>query len=164
MPAIGNPNLLKMERMQFKKDISAPVKKVYETMIGKETFKQWTAVFNPSSDFEGGGVEGSWEKGSKIMFVGTDKTGKREGMVGYIRENIPNQYVSIEYKGILDGDHEITEGPLASDWQGFENYAFESHNGSTTVTVDIDVNDQMKEYFRETYPKALDKLKEICEA
>ncbi|SEL10960.1 SRPBCC family protein [Parapedobacter koreensis] len=152
-----------MEKMQFKKAINASAMKVYETMIGKETFKQWTAVFNPSSDVEGGGIEGNWEKDSKILFIGISKEGKREGMVGYIRENIPNEYVSIEYIGILDGDDELTKGPIAEAWQGFENYTFESHDGVTTVIVDIDVNDEMVDYFRETYPKALDKLKEICE-
>lgn len=152
-----------MERMQFTTSINAPVATVYNKMLGKETFKQWTSVFNPSSDVEGGDMEGDWKKGSKVLFVGTDKQGKREGMVGYIRENTPNQYVSIEYVGVLDGENEITEGPIAEDWQGFENYTFESHNGSTTVTVDLDVNDQMVEYFRETYPKALQKLREICE-
>ena len=152
-----------MERMQFSTSINAPVATVYDKMIGKETFKQWTSVFNPSSDYEGGDMEGSWTKGSKVLFVGTDKQGKREGMVGYIRENTPNQFVSIEYAGILDGEREITEGPVAEDWQGFENYTFEEQNGSTTVTVDIDVNDQMVEYFRNTYPKALEKLREICE-
>lgn len=150
--------------MQFSTTIQAPAGKVYDAMLGKETFKQWTSVFNPSSDFEGGGIEGSWEKGSKILFVGTDKEGKREGMVGYIRENIPNRHVSIEYAGILDGDREITEGPQAEDWQGFENYTFEDQGNSTTVTVDIDVNEEMTDYFRETYPKALEKLKSICEA
>ncbi|RQP18302.1 SRPBCC domain-containing protein [Parapedobacter defluvii] len=152
-----------MERMQFTTSINAPVATVYDKMIGKETFKQWTSVFNPSSDYEGGDMEGTWQKGAKVLFVGTDKKGKREGMVGYIRENIPNRYISIEYVGILDGENEITEGPVAEDWQGFENYTFEGHNGSTTVTVDIDVNDQMVEYFRNTYPKALKKLREICE-
>lgn len=153
-----------MKRLQFKSDINAPAAKVYGTMIGKETFRQWTAVFNPSSDLGGGNVEGSWEKGSKILFVGTNKEGKREGMVGFIRENIPGRFVSIEYEGILDGDNEITSGPTAAEWQGFENYSFETNDGTTAVTVDIDVNDQMLDYFRETYPKALNKLKEICEA
>lgn len=152
-----------MERLQFTVSINAPAATVYNKMIGKETFKEWTSVFNPSSDYEGGNMEGNWEKDSKVLFVGVDKQGKREGMVGYIRENVPNQFVSIEYVGILDGEHEIIEGPVAEDWQGFENYTFESHGGSTIVTVDIDVNDQMIEYFRNTYPKALEKLKEICE-
>ncbi len=152
-----------MERMQFTTSIEAPVATVYNKMIGRETFKQWTSVFNPSSDYEGGDMEGNWKKGSKVLFVGTDEQGKRGGMVGCIRENTPNQFVSIEYMGIVDGDSEIIEGPLAEDWQGFENYTFEGHNGSTIVTVDIDVNDQMIEYFGNTYPKALEKLKEICE-
>jgi hypothetical protein len=153
-----------MKKLQFKSDIGTPAAKVYKTMIGKETFRQWTAVFNPSSDFESGIIEGSWEKGSKILFVGTDKEGNRGGMVGFIRENIPNRFVSIEYKGILDGDNEITSGPAAEEWQGFENYSFEANGKTTTVTVDIDVNDQMIDYFSETYPKALNKLKEICES
>lgn len=152
-----------MERMQFRKDIKATAASVYETMIGRETFRLWTAVFNPFSDFEGGGPGGGWDKGSKVLFVGTDREGKREGMVSYIRENIPGRYVSIEYTGIVDGDNELTEGAVAEEWHGFENYTFESHAGITTVIVEIDVNDRMKDYFLETYPKALDKLREICE-
>ncbi|MGK6349906.1 SRPBCC family protein [Parapedobacter sp. DT-150] len=154
-----------MERMQFSITIDASTAKVYDTMLGKETFKQWTAVFNPSSDFEGGGMEGSWEKGAKILFVGISKEGKKEGMVGRINENIPNQFVSIEYTGLLDGDQEITEGPATEGWVGsFENYTFEEQDGATQVTVDIDVHDSMVDYFKQTYPKALEKLKEICEA
>jgi len=152
--------------MQFKVSINAPVSRVYDVMLGKETFKQWTSVFNPSSDFESSNsdVEGSWQKGSKILFVGVSNDGKREGMVGWVRENIRNNFVSIEYAGIVDGDLEIIEGPVAEAWQGFENYTFADHNGGTTVTVDIDVNDDMIDYFTDTYPKALEKLKAICEA
>lgn len=154
-----------MEKTQFNIAINAPVAKVYNTMLGHETFKQWTAVFNPSSDFEGSDMEGSWERGSKILFVGTSAEGKREGMVGYIRENIPNQFVSIEYTGIVDGKNEITEGPATEGWIGaFENYTFEPKDGTTRVTVDLDVHDSMVDYFKQTYPKALEKLKEICEA
>ncbi|QNL48224.1 SRPBCC domain-containing protein [Olivibacter sp. SDN3] len=147
-----------MEKMQFKTTISAAVSKVFDTMIGKDTFKLWTTVFNPSSDFEG-----EWKKGSKILFVGTNEVGKKEGMVGIIRELDRPQFVSIEYIGLLDGENEITTGSIAEEWAGFENYSFETSGNQTTVTVDIDVNDQMRDYFRETYPKALDKLKEICE-
>src|SRR5690606_2212825 len=108
-------------------------------------------------------MEGSWTKSSKVLFVGTDKQGKREGMVGYIRENTPNQFVSIEYAGILDGEREITEGQEAEDMQRCENYTLKEQNGSTTDTVDIHVNEQMVEYFRNTCPKAMEKLREICE-
>ena len=148
-----------MERLQFKTSINSAASHVYNTMLGKETYKQWTALFSPTSDFEG-----SWEKGSKILFVGTSKEGKREGMVASIVENLPGRFVSIQHKGIVDGDNEITEGPQVEGWAGaLENYSFSEQDGITTVTVDADVNQEYADYFKETWPKALSKLKQLCE-
>jgi hypothetical protein len=149
-----------MEKMQFKTNIHADVQKVYHTMLDQDTYRQWTSVFNPTSSFEG-----SWTKGDKICFVGISKEGKKEGMVGVIKEHIPQKFVSIEYVAMLDGDQEVNDGPQAKDWIGnHENYTFTGNNGQSTVTVEVDVNDQMIDYFQTTYPKALEKLKELCEA
>jgi len=151
-----------MKRVQYKKDIKASAKKVYETMLGLsniETYQQWTAEFDPSSTYEG-----SWEKGSKIYFVGIDENGKRGGMVSEIADNIPSQFVSIRHYGILDGENEITEGPQVEKWAGgLENYSFQENNAITTVTVDIDVVEDYLDFFNTAWPKALDKLKEIVE-
>jgi hypothetical protein len=46
---------------------------------------------------------------------------------------------------------------------GHENYSFSGDDRKTTVAVDLDTNQQFKNYFLETYPKALEKLKSICE-
>src|SRR5687768_15002709 len=109
-----------MERLQFKTQINAPSNHVYKTMLGEETYKQWTAEFNPSSEYEG-----SWDKGSTILFIGLNKEGKKEGMVAKIRENVPASFVSIEHIGLLDGDKYITQGPLVEGWAGaIENYTF----------------------------------------
>ncbi len=148
-----------MKKMQFKIDIHAGIENVYNTMLGEKTFKEWTSEFNPTSDFEG-----SWEKGSKILFVGVNKEGKREGMVGLIKENIPYKFVSIKYIGLVDGEKEITEGPEIEGWANtFENYSFSGNDIQTTVAVDIDIQDQWVDYFEKTYPKALERLKQICE-
>ncbi len=139
--------------------IDAHVEKVYQTMLGQQTFSQWTSAFNSTSRYEG-----SWEKGSSIRFLGEDEKGNRGGMVSRIRENIPYRFVSIEHYGVLHGDEEITSGPEADKWAGgLENYSFEEHNGKTLVLVDVDVNDEFETYFEETWPKALNKLKELCE-
>lgn len=62
------------------------------------------------------------------------------------------------------GGKEIMEGPEVEKWaNGMENYSFEENNGATTVTVDLDTTEDFTEYFKETYPNALNKLKEICE-
>lgn len=151
-----------MQKLQFKVSIHAPVTRVYDNMLGinsKATYEQWTFMFNPTSTYEG-----SWDKGNKILFIGVDEKGEKGGMVSRIAENIPNQFVSIQHYGILKADKEITEGPEVEKWaNGFENYSFEENNGTTTVTVDLDTTEDFVSYMNQHYPKALDKLKELCE-
>lgn len=156
-----------MKKLQFKVSINAPVTKVYDFMLGmnnKSTYEQWTSLFNPTSTYEG-----NWDKGSKILFVGIDEKGEKGGMVSRIAENILNRFVSIQHYGLLKADKEITDGPEVEKWaNGFENYTFEENNGpdnyrGTTVTVDLDTAEDFLDYMNQTYPKALDKLKEFCE-
>jgi hypothetical protein len=160
-----------MKKLQFKVSINAPVIRIYDFMLGissKSTYEQWTSLFNPTSTYEG-----SWGKGNKILFVGVDEKGEKGGMVSRIAENIPNRFVSIQHYGLVKADKEITEGPEVEKWaNGFENYTFEENNarpdepvgrGTTTVTVDLDTTEDFLDYMNETYPKALDKLKELCE-
>ncbi|RUT68356.1 SRPBCC domain-containing protein [Flavobacterium cupreum] len=151
-----------MKKLQFKISINAPVTTVYDRMLGitnKSTYEQWTALFNPTSTYEG-----TWDKGNKILFIGVDEKGEKGGMVSRIVENIPNQFVSIQHYGLLKADKEITEGPEVEKWaNGFENYTFEDNNKSTEVTVDLDTTEDFVDYMNHTYPNALDKLKEICE-
>ena len=151
-----------MKKLQFKVSIGASVTKVYDCMLGikdKLTYEQWTALFNPTSTYEG-----SWDKGSKILFIGVDEKGEKGGMVSRIVENNPNQFVSIQHYGLVQGDKEITEGPEVEKWaNGFENYSFDEKDGTTTVTVDLDTPEDFVDYMNEAYPKALSRLKEICE-
>ncbi|HEY0054685.1 MAG TPA: SRPBCC domain-containing protein [Pedobacter sp.] len=149
-----------MKKLQFKTQIDASSNHVYNTMLAEDTYKQWTAEFNPTSSYEG-----SWDKGSTILFVGLNKEGKKEGMVAKIKENVPGSYVSIEHIGLLDGDEHVTEGPAVEGWAGAkENYTFSEESGATTLTVDVDTNEEYITYFNDTWPKALNKLKTICES
>lgn len=151
-----------MQKLQFKKEVNSSPQKLYETMLGlnnKATYEYWTATFNPTSTYEG-----SWTKGSKILFVGLDKNGKKGGMVSEVTENLPARLVWIWHYGFLDGDSEITNGEQVEKWSsGQEIYRFEENKGSTTIIVELDTIDDYLDYFNNTYPKALDKLKEICE-
>jgi hypothetical protein len=151
-----------MKKLQFKISVNARVTKVYDLMLGtnsKSTYERWTSLFNPTSTYEG-----SWDKGNKILFIGIDEKGEKGGMVSRIAENIPNRFVSIQHYGLLKAGKEITEGPEVEKWaNGFENYTFEEGNGTTTVIVDLDTTEDFSGYMNETYPKALDKLKELCE-
>lgn len=151
-----------MKKLQFKININAPVTKIYDYMLGinsKSTYEQWTSLFNPTSTYEG-----KWDKGNKILFIGVDEKGEKGGIVSKIVENIPNQFVSIQHYGLVKADKEITEGPEVEKWaNGFENYTFEDKTEYTTVTVDLDATEDFVDYMNQTYPKALEKLKQICE-
>ena len=151
-----------MKKLQFKVSIKAPANKVYDVMLGisnKSTYEQWTALFNPTSSYDG-----RWDKGNKMLFIRTDEKGETGCQVSEIFDNIPNRFVSILHYGLVKGDVEITEGPEVEKWaNGFENYTFEENNGATIVMVDLDTTEDFIGYMNQTYPKALDKLKTLCE-
>lgn len=148
------------ETLRFETTIKAPIEKVYKTMLNEEKYAQWTAIFSPGSHYKG-----SWDKGSKILFLAPDENGKMMGMVSRIKENIPLKFVSIEHLGTVQNGKEITSGPEVEPWAGaMEEYTFREENGSTILSVSMDSNKAYKDYFLETWPKALAKLKEICES
>ena len=151
-----------MTKLQFTVNINAPLNKVYDTMLGisnKASYEQWTALFNPTSSYEG-----NWQQGEKMLFIGVDEKGEKGGMVSRIAEIIPGQFVSIQHYGLVVAGTEITTGPEVEKWaNGLENYTFEEINGVATVTVDLDTVEEFIDYMNEHYPKALNKLKEICE-
>jgi uncharacterized protein YndB with AHSA1/START domain len=147
-------------RLHFEIEINAPDEKVFRLMLADKTYREWTKLFNPTSRYEG-----SWEKGSKIVFLGTDEKGNQGGMISRIKDSIPNRFISIEHFGVISDGKEITSGPEVEKWAGgLENYTFEEKNGKTILSVDTDTTLEYNNYFEETWPKALKKIKEICEA
>ena len=148
-----------MQKLHFSIAINAPQKHVWDTMLGEETYKQWAAVFNPDTSAETY-VEGSWDEGSDIRFLGKEKDGTISGMIGRIQEARPGEFISIKYSGeIMQGKETV----YAPDELYFENYTFNEKDGGTELTVDINVKDEYKDMFNGMWPKALEVLKELAE-
>jgi hypothetical protein len=150
-----------MNKLHFSIDINAPKEKVWNTMLGEETYSDWTDAFMPGSNSS---YVGDWNEGSKILFVAQNENGEMEGMVSRIKENRPYEFVSIEHLGILKDGKEITSGPEVEGWgDALENYTFKETNGVTQVLVDTDTEEEYEEMFQDMWPKALQKLKELAE-
>lgn len=149
-----------VRKLFFDVRIEAPAHRVYTVMLAPDTFREWTSAFDPTSHFEGG-----WEKGSKMRFLGIGPDGKKMGMVGHIEENIPDEYVSIRYDGVVDGEQEVTSGPDAEGWVGaHENYTFKKvGENSTRLFVEVDTKEEYVEHFTAQWPDALARLKRMCE-
>jgi uncharacterized protein YndB with AHSA1/START domain len=148
-----------MDKLHFKIEINAPKEKVWNTMLEDKTYREWTEAFSPGSHYVG-----SWNKGSKILFLGPNENGIMGGMVSRIEENKQYEFISIEHIGVVQDGEEDTTSDAVKAWAGsLENYTFKDFNGKTELLVDMDINDDFKEMFEDMWPKALQKLKELAE-
>lgn len=140
--------------------IKAPKERVWDIMLNKDTYEEWTKPFNATSRFEG-----DWSEGSKMIFLGTDEKGENEGgMVSRIAKNVKNKYLSIEHLGIIEKGIEDTTSEKARAWAPiFENYTLNEKDGGTEVSIDQDLDEKYTEIFGEMWKKALQKLKELAE-
>ncbi|HET7360664.1 MAG TPA: SRPBCC domain-containing protein [Salinimicrobium sp.] len=144
-----------MKTLHFTKTMDAPKEKVWNTMLEDKTYREWTSAFN-----EGSYYEGSWEKGSKILFLGPEGS----GMVSVIAENRPYEFISIKHIGLVNKGVEDTESEDAKKWApAFENYTFTEADRKTTISVEMDILEEYEEMFQKMWPKALRKLKELSE-
>lgn len=146
-----------MERLVFKIDINADAARVYQTIIGADTYPQWAEIFDPTSR-----VEGSWDEGSEIRFVGTDEAGKTHGMISKVTANKPHKLIELTHQGhIRDGKDYVGE---SVSWAGAQQkYHLDEHNGVSTLRVEIDSEPDFVEYFQKTYPEALKRIKALAE-
>lgn len=150
-----------MEKLHFSVQINAPKNKVWDAMLADKTYREWTEPFSPGSYYKG-----SWDKGSKILFLGPGEDGKTGGMVSRIAENRLHEFISIEHLGVVHDGVEDTTSAEAQGWAGaHENYTFKQTDGVTEVIVDLEgnISKEFSDMFAGMWPNALQKLKELAE-
>jgi hypothetical protein len=144
-----------MEKQEFRIIINGPREKVWQVLWNDASYREWTAVFAPGS-----WAQTDWKKGSKVLFLDAENS----GMVSSIAENIPNEYMSIEHLGCVKEGKEDLESPEVKQWAGaHENYTLKMVDGKTELLVEMDIAEGHKEYFVNTWPKAMEKIKELTE-
>jgi len=144
-----------MEKINFKTVINAAPEKIWKVLWNDDTYRQWTSAFS-----EGSYAETDWQEGSKVLFL----DGKGQGMVSKIAANRPNEFMSIEHLGFVKDGIEDTNSEEVKAWAGaHEDYTLKKVNGKTELLVDMDVTDDFKDYFKETWPKALENVKRLSE-
>ena len=145
-----------MTKLTFSTTINAPKDLVWRTLLEDETYRKWTSAFQ-----EGSYAVSDWKPGSKALFLAPDGS----GMVSRIAEHRPNEYLSIEHLGVVKNGVEDTESAEVKEWAGArENYTLRGQGDRVTITIDMDTADSHKQYFEETWPKALSALKDVAES
>lgn len=146
-----------MKQLEFSIQINAPKTRVWSTLLDDTTYRQWTSVF-----CEGSHAQGDWSEGSKILFFSGDGQG---GMSSMIAKHIPNEFISIQHLGMIANGVEDFDSPETQKWSGaLENYAVTEAGGVTDLRIELDTIADYEAYFQETWPEALQKVKELAEA
>jgi hypothetical protein len=143
-----------MKALEYKIKINAPKEKVWQMMLGLEGFKRWASVFS-----EGSYYEGHWEKGEKLRFLMPGG----EGMASEVVELVPFTFSSIKHLHPIKNGIEQSDDQSGFTYPAYENYSFNEQNGSTLITVNIETPFILSDQMDHLFPKALAKLKLICE-
>ncbi|MBL8352861.1 MAG: SRPBCC domain-containing protein [Burkholderiaceae bacterium] len=144
-----------VKRIQFTTVIEAPAARVYALMIDPQSYRDWTSAFA-----EGSHYEGSWAQGQRIRFLSPSG----DGMFAEIAENRPGEFISIRHLGFIAQGVEDTASDSARSWApAYENYSFQAVPQGTRLVIDQDVTADFEAYMMEAWPKALARLKTLCE-
>lgn len=145
-----------LKRIRFSAEIAAPVHRVFQLMLDPDGYRDWTSPFA-----EGSYYEGAWRQGEKIKFLGPSGG----GMLSEIAELRTNEFISIRHLGFLFDGVEDTESEAVRAWApAYENYTFTATPAGTRLEVDQEVSAEWEEHIAEAWPRALARLKALCEA
>ena len=90
--------------------------------------------------------------------------GKERGMISFIEENIPFEYLSLKHVGAINNGLEDFDSEEVKKWSGaMESYRLETADGQTILHISMDSSSEYKDYFADVWPKALNKVKEMAE-
>ena len=145
-----------MITLNFSIPINAPKEKVWKVLWDDITYRQWTSAFT-----EGSYAVSDWEQGSKILFLSPSG----QGMFSTIAKKIPNECMWFKHLGTVKDGKEQPEDEASKNWWGaMENYTLKEISEVTELSVAIDVTENEEQYFRDTFPKALEKVKSLSES
>lgn len=142
--------------MRFSTEINAPKDKVWSVLWNDPTYRKWTSVFT-----EGSYAQSDWQQGSTIKFLAPDGN----GMYSTIEQLVPNGVMSFKHLGVIKGGVEQPVNEETKKWSGaVERYPLEERGAKTLLTVEMDMSEEHRDFFNTTFPKALEKVKELAEA
>ncbi|SHL85052.1 SRPBCC family protein [Flavobacterium xinjiangense] len=144
-----------MTTLEFKIEINAPREKVWDVLWEEETYKKWTSVFG-----EGTYALSDWKEGSKIHFLSPSG----DGMNSIIYQKIDNEYIAFMHLSEIKNFQEMPIDDPNQEWSGaMETYLLTENKGVTVLEAKMDSVEKYVDYFRITFPKALDLVKKFSE-
>ncbi|GAA4277580.1 hypothetical protein [Aquimarina mytili] len=141
-----------INRLEFSIDIEAEKTTIWKALWNDSSYREWVSVFLEGSY----AITDDWEEGSKVHFLGPDKS----GIYSIIETHIPNQTIKFKHIGTIVNGKEQPIDDETKKWSGAtEIYTLSEGIDGITLSVEIDVLDEHLEFMIKTFPKALKKVK-----
>jgi uncharacterized protein YndB with AHSA1/START domain len=142
-----------MKEMQFSAEIDAPKEKVWDILWQDKTFREWAGIIDPGTY-----MLGELKEGGEIQFISAENG---YGVTSTVTKLVPGEFALLTHTAdTQDFGKRLRE----TDWTGTEeSYSLSEKDGVTTLTVAFELPEKMEEYFKTTYPKVLDRIKELAE-
>lgn len=142
-------NMEQLLTLKFEERIAASPEKVWGILWSDDTYRRWTSVFAVGSY-----AESDWQEGSEIRFLNPEGS----GMLSVIDKRVENSLMVFKHmKDIIKGELKDTT------WSGAtESYELIRSGVDTVLIVELQSTEGPLAYFKETFPKALMLVKELC--
>lgn len=142
------------DRIKFSVEIEAPAAKVWGALWDKESYKEWTTVFT-----EGSYYVGELKEGARIHFLNPNGA----GMFSEIEKLTLNELLVFKHLGEIREFRELPPDEKTLEWAGgHEIYKLKSVGENTILEVELDTNEEFKGFLQDTFPKALELVKNFC--
>ena len=142
-----------MKELQFSIDIQATNDVVWDTLWQDETFREWASIIDPETY-----MVGELKEGNEVQFISAHGG---YGVTSLVEALIPNEFLLLRHSadtqasGTREREKEWTGGKEA--------YSLKENDGITTLTVTFDVPEEMESMFKDSYPRALERIKQLAE-
>lgn len=144
-----------METLVFNIKIKAPKETIWKVLWDDETYRKWTNVF-----CEGTYAVSEWDEGDKIFFL----TPNGEGMNSIIEKKIPNEYMAFKHISEMKNFEVMPIDEATEKWTGsMETYRLKQDNDFVNLEARMDILENYSDYFKKTFPNALEKVKQLSE-
>jgi len=143
-----------MKEMQFQVEIKATKEKVWDTLWQDETLREWAGIIDPGTY-----MVGELKEGNEVQFISSENG---YGVTSLVEELTPGEFVLFRHQADTQGSGKQER---AQEWTGGkESYSLAADkDGTTILTVAFDVPLEQEEYFKDNYPKALERVKALAE-
>jgi len=142
-----------MKKIHFSIEINASKEKVWNTLWGDATFRDWANIID-----EGTYIKGVMKEGNEIQFISSVSGYGVTSLVEIFR---PNEFVLFRHSADTkdSGKQERNK-----EWTGgTESYSLTEKKRITTLVVETDIPYEQEETFNIRFPGALERLKMLAE-